>query len=261
MTSQNSLQLLVSKKCDLADSIGSDLTSIELLFACIAEVVEGLTAAFERRPDSVVRKFARKPSFCLPTPPRTRLPLPGFDACRRTIFGLLGDVADVKYATLVRNVDLPMLAHSSGRSNSKRYRRIFGSGGQAIRGKLMHYAFRDMFGKVKSSMTATFIVTTMVPSSKTTTASLIGGGFKKAPRFAMKRAPHVELRVAPRRTPHRLDFGLAELVRLVVFRRSDGKPSNSAATCPWAAFDSLPSRAKLKKALTNTIRLTTTRSA
>ena len=29
-------------------------------------------------------------------------------------------------------------------------RRIFGSGGHAIRGKLMHYAFRDMFGKVKS---------------------------------------------------------------------------------------------------------------
>src|ERR1700722_2014935 len=76
-------------------------------------------------------------------------------------------------------------------------------------------------------------LTTMVPSSKTTTASLIGGNFKKASRFAMKRAPHVELRVAPRRTPHRLDFGLAELVRLVVFRRSDGKPSNLAATCPW----------------------------
>ena len=110
MTSQNSLQLLVSKKCDFADSIGSDLTSIELLFACIAEVVEGLTAAFERRPDSVVRKFARTLGFCLPNPPRTRLPLPGFDACRRTIFGLLSDVADDKYATLVRNVDLPMLA-------------------------------------------------------------------------------------------------------------------------------------------------------
>jgi hypothetical protein len=64
VTSQNSLQLLVSKKCDLADSIGSDLTSIELLFACVAEVVEGLTAAFERRPDSVARKFARKLGFC-----------------------------------------------------------------------------------------------------------------------------------------------------------------------------------------------------
>lgn len=50
MTSQNSPQLLVSKKCDLADSIGSDLTSIELLFACIAEVVEGFTAAFEVDP-------------------------------------------------------------------------------------------------------------------------------------------------------------------------------------------------------------------
>jgi hypothetical protein len=63
--------------------------------------------------------------------------------------------------------------------------------------------------------------------------SLIGGNFKKASRFAMKRAPRVELRVAPRRMPHRLDFGLAELVRLVVFRRSDGNPSNLAATCPW----------------------------
>src|SRR5258705_11818295 len=31
VTSQNSPQLLVSKKCDLADSKGSDLTSIELL--------------------------------------------------------------------------------------------------------------------------------------------------------------------------------------------------------------------------------------
>jgi hypothetical protein len=110
VTSQNSLQLLVSKKCDLADSIGSDLTSIELLFACVAEVVEGLTAAFVRRPDSVVREFARKPSFCLPKPPRTRLPLPDFDACRFTIFWLLSDVADVKYVTVVRNVDLPMLA-------------------------------------------------------------------------------------------------------------------------------------------------------
>jgi hypothetical protein len=29
VTSQNSPQLLVSKKCDLADSKGSDLTSIE----------------------------------------------------------------------------------------------------------------------------------------------------------------------------------------------------------------------------------------
>ena len=76
----------------------------------LAEVVEGLTAAFERRPDSVVRKFANKLGFCLPNPPRTRLPLPGFDACRRTIFGLVSDVADDKYATLMRNVDLPMLA-------------------------------------------------------------------------------------------------------------------------------------------------------
>jgi hypothetical protein len=63
VTSQNLLQLLVSKKCDFADSIGSDLTSIELLFAYIAEVLEGLTAAFERRPDSVARKFARKLGF------------------------------------------------------------------------------------------------------------------------------------------------------------------------------------------------------
>jgi hypothetical protein len=110
VTSQNAPQLLVSNKFDLADSIGSDLTFIEQLFACIAEVVEGLTAAFERRPDSVVRKFANKLGFCLPNPPRTRLPLPGFDACRRTIFGLLSDVVDDKYATLMRNVDLPMLA-------------------------------------------------------------------------------------------------------------------------------------------------------
>ena len=58
MTSQNSLQLLVSKKCDLADSIGSDLTSIELLFACIAAVVEGLTAA-------VARQLFEKPGYAL----------------------------------------------------------------------------------------------------------------------------------------------------------------------------------------------------
>jgi hypothetical protein len=37
VTSQNSPQLLVSKKFDLATSIGSDLTSIEQLFAYIAE--------------------------------------------------------------------------------------------------------------------------------------------------------------------------------------------------------------------------------
>ena len=49
VTSQNGPQLLVSKKCDLADSIGSDLTSIESLFACIARVVEGLAAAVDRR--------------------------------------------------------------------------------------------------------------------------------------------------------------------------------------------------------------------
>jgi len=47
----NSIKVLVSKKCDLADSIGSDLTSIELLFVCIAKVVEGLTAAVDRRPE------------------------------------------------------------------------------------------------------------------------------------------------------------------------------------------------------------------
>ena len=62
MTSQNSPQLLVSNKFDLAASIGSDLTSFALLFACIAEVVEGLTLASERRPDGVVRKFAKKNS-------------------------------------------------------------------------------------------------------------------------------------------------------------------------------------------------------
>jgi len=50
----------------------------------------------------------------------------------------------------------------------------------------------------------------------------------------MKRAPHVELRVAPQRTPYRLDFGLAELVRPVALRRSDGKPSTSAAACAKA---------------------------
>jgi hypothetical protein len=69
VTSQNSPQLLVSNKFDLADSIGSDLTPIKLLFACIAEVAEGLTAAFERRPDGFVRKFAKKLSVCLPNPP------------------------------------------------------------------------------------------------------------------------------------------------------------------------------------------------
>ena len=59
------------------------------------------------------------------------------------------------------------------------------------------------------------------------------------------------LRVAPRRTPHRLDFGLAELVRLVVFRRSDGKPSNSAATCAWGRVTQhpLPSRAQIEEGI------------
>jgi hypothetical protein len=117
----------------------------------------------------------------------------------------------------------------------------------------MHDAFRDMFGKVKSyRWTGAFIKDDhRFPNRRQ---------LQEGATLAMKRAPHVELRVAPRRTPHRLDFGLAELVRLVVFRRSDGKPSNSAATCPWSRV-SLPSRAKLKKALTNTIRLTATRSA
>ena len=50
--------------------------------------------------------------FCLRNHPRTRLPLPDFDACRRsrTIFGLLSRGADDKHAAMMRNVDLPMLA-------------------------------------------------------------------------------------------------------------------------------------------------------
>jgi len=46
----------------------------------------------------------------------------------------------------------------------------------------------------------------------------------------MKRAPHVELRVAPQRTPYRLDFGLAELVRPVALRRV----SHSRSDFPYA---------------------------
>jgi hypothetical protein len=50
-------------------------------------------------------------AFCLPNHCRHRLPLSGFDTCRRTIFvGLLSWAADDKYATLPRNVDLRMLA-------------------------------------------------------------------------------------------------------------------------------------------------------
>jgi hypothetical protein len=105
----------------------------------------------------------------------------------------------------------------------------------------MHYAFRDMFGKVKSYRWTDEEFEAMVVGGRATfngafikdDSSLIGGSFKKAPRFAMKRAPHVELRIAPQRTPHRLDCGLVETVRPVALRRSDGKPSNSAATCPW----------------------------
>jgi hypothetical protein len=156
------------------------------------------------------------------------------------------------------------LPHSSGWSNSKINRRIFGSGGHAIRGKLMHYAFRDMFGKVKSCRWTGEEFEAMVVGGRATfllddhgafikdDSSLIGGSFKKAPRFAMKRAPHVELRIAPQRTPHRLDCGLVESVRPVALRRSDGKPSNSRRRAPRYST-SLPSRAKLKKALTNTI--------
>ena len=43
----------------------------------------------------VVGRFAKKVDFCLPNPPRTRLPLLDFDAWRSTIFGLPSDVADV----------------------------------------------------------------------------------------------------------------------------------------------------------------------
>jgi hypothetical protein len=39
-----------------------------------------------RRLDSAVRNSRRPLGFCLPNPPRKRLPLRGFDACRRTIF-------------------------------------------------------------------------------------------------------------------------------------------------------------------------------
>jgi hypothetical protein len=62
-------------------------------------------------PDSVVRKFSRKLGFCLPKLPRKRLPLPGFDACGRIIFGLLSHVTtDDKLASVMRNVSLPTLA-------------------------------------------------------------------------------------------------------------------------------------------------------
>src|SRR5258707_7515031 len=62
-------------------------------------------------PDSVVRKFSRKLGFCLPKLPRKRLPLPGFDACGRIIFGLLSHVTtDDKHASVMRNVSLPTLA-------------------------------------------------------------------------------------------------------------------------------------------------------
>jgi len=99
VTSQNSFQPLVSKKCDLADSIASDLTSIESFFACIAKVVEGLTAELDRRsgllpPDSA---------------PNTTS-IPGFAVCRRIIFGILGNVAGDKCAILVPNVDLQCLS-------------------------------------------------------------------------------------------------------------------------------------------------------
>ena len=109
----------------------------------------------------------------------------------------------------------------------------------------MHYAFRDMFGKVKSCRWTDEEFESVVVGGRATfllddhgafikeNSSLIGGSFKKAPRFAMKRAPHVELRIAPQRTPHRLDCGVVESVRPVALRRSDGKPSNLAATCPW----------------------------
>src|SRR5271169_5802116 len=66
------------------------------------------------RPESVVRKCRGTLLFFLPNHSRTRLPLPGFDACGRIIFGLLSHVTDDKYATLARSVDLRVLAPRAG---------------------------------------------------------------------------------------------------------------------------------------------------
>jgi hypothetical protein len=67
VTSQNLPQPLVSKKCDLADSIGSDLTSIELLFACIAgvihEAVKGISNFLEFIVCSTCLRRALSPTF------------------------------------------------------------------------------------------------------------------------------------------------------------------------------------------------------
>src|SRR5664280_190727 len=52
--------------------------------------------------------------FFLPKHSRTRLPLPGSDACGRIIFGLLSHVTDDKYATLAQDVDLRVLAPRVG---------------------------------------------------------------------------------------------------------------------------------------------------
>src|SRR5450830_262869 len=80
----------------------------------IAKPSAGLWELFFSAFIRVVRKFSSKLLFFLPKHSRTRLPLPGSDACGRIIFGLLSHVTDDKYATLAQNVDLRVLAPRVG---------------------------------------------------------------------------------------------------------------------------------------------------
>jgi hypothetical protein len=109
----------------------------------------------------------------------------------------------------------------------------------AIRGKLMHYAFHDMFGLCArhiASISALLNWSGRALSGKRREAIDLGGGvhlfpnrrqlFKKAPRFAMKRAPHVELRVAQRRKKQPQVRGLRNLA-IVPSMKAKNHPTDS----------------------------------
>ena len=117
LTSQNAPQLLVSKKCDLANSIGSALACIEWPFALQSDFMKlqnGSPRPFGiyrlRRPPAAMRKFPGKLIFFFPNPFPLRLPRPGLDACGRVVFRLLSHVTDDKYSPLLGNVDLRIVS-------------------------------------------------------------------------------------------------------------------------------------------------------
>ena len=69
----------------------------------------------------------------------------------------------------------------------------------------------------------------MVPSSKTTHRFPNRRQLQEGASFAMKRTPHVELRVAPQRTPHRLRYGVIDNDRQIPQHRQWGRLLNFVA--------------------------------